>query len=278
MPPLQGSGMGSFSRHGTIATSSGKRGEGDDDDDDERNPNNAALFGDLPQGKRRKFILVDDSQRGCRVRVKVMLDQVDMNEIPDSYRMTNSVYPRTYFPVQMKSPPGRVVPGKRYFDNEGDDDSDGATVGRTLVPAPSIDGESDIAVPKLSRSKHNKEILLNDLGYRMSWSQSRVFAGRTLFLQRSRMFPPPPCIAPRAYSNLDCLLIVDAYRNKMRNTMLNAGQEATSIAPHFETRTGKRKFLERRKRRAGTTGSGPGLSTAAVATSASQRSAEEVEG
>ncbi|KAJ9196104.1 hypothetical protein DTO021D3_3386 [Paecilomyces variotii] len=252
MPPLQASSMGSFSRHGTIATSSNRREE-DDNDDDERNPDNAALFGDLPQGKRRKFILVDDSQRGCRVRVKVMLDQVDMNEIPDSYRQSNSVYPRTYFPVQMKSPPGRVVPGKRYFDDDDEEDDDGstATVGRTLVPAPSIDGETDIAVPKLSRSKHNKEILLNDLGYRMSWSQSRVFAGRTLFLQRS----------------------LDAYRNKMRNTMLNAGQETTSIAPHFETRIGKRKFLERSRKK-----SSLSAATAAVATSASQRSAEEVEG
>lgn len=271
MPPLQASGMGSYSRHGTIATSSSRREE-DDNEDDERNPDNAALFGDLPQGKRRKFILVDDPQRGCRVRVKVMLDQVDMNEIPDSYRQSNSVYPRTYFPVQMKSPPGRVVPGKRYFDDD-DEDEDGsrATVGRTLVPAPSVDGETDIAVPKLSRSKHNKEILLNDLGYRMSWSQSRVFAGRTLFLQRSRKFtlstdPFDVQRLTRWYH------IVDAYRNKMRNTMLNAGQETTSIAPHFETRIGKRKYLERSRKR-----SGMSATTAAVTMSASQRSAEEVE-
>jgi hypothetical protein len=46
-------------------------------------------------------------------------------------------------------------------------------------------------VPKLSRKKHHKELLLNDLGYRMSWSQSRVFSGRMLFLQRScKCFKP----------------------------------------------------------------------------------------
>lgn len=150
-----------------------------------------ALFGDLPEGKRRKFILVDDPQRGCRVRVKVMLNQVDMDEIPDSYRLSNAVYPRAYFPVQLKRPPGRVVPGKRYLDDHtddhdgGDDDEDKVTVGRTLVPAPSLDGEVDIAVPRLSRSRHRKDDILNELGYRMSWSQSRMFAGRPGFLQRS---------------------------------------------------------------------------------------------
>lgn len=142
---------------------------------------------EVNRGKRRKFILVDDNQRGCRVRVKVMLDQVDMNEIPDSYRMSNSVYPRTYFPVQMKNPPGRVIPGRRYIKDENEeDDEETPTVGRILVPAPSVDGDSEIAVPKLSRARRKKEVLLNDLGYRMSWSQSRVFAGRMLFLQRSR--------------------------------------------------------------------------------------------
>lgn len=41
---------------------------------------------------------------------------------------------------------------------------------------------------------------------------------------------------------------VDAYRNKMRSTMMADGQEATQIAPHFETRVGKRRWLERTRR------------------------------
>jgi len=94
-------------------------------------------------------------------------------------------------------------------------------------------------------------VLLNDLGYRMSWGQSRVFAGRTLFLQKA----------------------LDAYRNKMRSTMLTAGQEVTSVAPHFETRVGKRKWLERSKRNRAAATDG----TPAVVTSSSSRSAEEVE-
>lgn len=44
----------------------------------------------------------------------------------------------------------------------------------------------------------------------------------------------------------DC--VVDAYRNKMRSTMLTTGQEVASVAPHFETRVGKRKWLERERR------------------------------
>jgi hypothetical protein len=40
---------------------------------------------------------------------------------------------------------------------------------------------------------------------------------------------------------------VDAYRNKMRSTMVAAGQDVATVAPHFETRVGKRKWLERSK-------------------------------
>lgn len=174
-------------------------------DVDDCDPTTEALFGALPKEKPRRFILVDDTQRGSRVRVKVSLDQVSMTEIPDSYRLSNAVYPRAYFPMQMRDSPAgggggdrRGVSGRRYVrtTNESeivahdDDGGDAATVGRTMVPAPSADGESEIiAVPRISRSRHRKEVVLNNLGYRMSWSQSRVFAGRQTFLQKSRMSP-----------------------------------------------------------------------------------------
>lgn len=156
------------------------------DTDDEQSPSNEDLFGQLPGGKRRTFILVEDPQRGSRVRVKVGLDKINMDDLPDSYRKLNAVYPRTYFPVQMKDVPGQSTPSKRFVrdDTEMADD-EASTVGRTTVPAPSMDGERDIEVPKLSRRRHRKEVMLNDLGYRLSWSQSRVFAGRILFLQQS---------------------------------------------------------------------------------------------
>jgi len=189
---------------------------------------NISLFGDLPDHKRRKFILVDDPHRGARVRVRVMLDQVEMKEIPDSYRKTNSVFPRSYFATQMQSPPSSAR-GSRFFDDDNDDANDvsGTRRGRTMVQVPMLDGtEVEVATPKINRLKRDKEIALNDLGYRMSWSQSRVFAGRTMFLQRA----------------------LDAYRNKMRSSMIAAGQDVVSVAPHFETRVGKRKWLERNRR------------------------------
>ena len=172
----------------------------------------AALYGDLPENKRRKFILVDDAQRQNRVRVRVTLDQVLLDEMPDSYRRANSVFPRAYFPMQMQSP--SAAPSDPRFRGEGapeatdrgggdegcaraqaaargrageGEDTESATVGRTTVPVPLLEGGGrDIALPRISRAKRKREKTLNELGYRMSWSQSRVFAGRMLFLQKSR--------------------------------------------------------------------------------------------
>lgn len=70
----------------------------------------------------------------------------------------------------------------------------------------------------------------------------------------------------------------------MRSTMLAAGQEVTAIPSHFETRAGKRRFLERRRRRmpGSGSGSGPGPGSGgareSAVLSASKREAEEVEG
>lgn len=74
----------------------------------------------------------------------------------------------------------------------------------------------------------------------------------------------------------------------MRNSMLTAGREADEIAPHFETRVGKRRFLERSKRAStvevtaaaaatASTAGGADTPPPAVAASTSSRSAEEVE-
>jgi hypothetical protein len=201
---------------------------------------NSALFGDLPEAKRRKFILVDDTQRGTRVRVRVMLDQVKMAEMPDSYRKSNSVYPRSWFATEMQSPP--TSPRRGRWPDDADDDTD--PTARTLVPVPVMDdSETKVFVPKMTRTKRNKEVRLNDLGYRMSWSQSRVFSGRTLFLQRSRKF-----LVVFFLASIPSNKVVDAYRNKMRSTMVAAGRDYANIAPHFETRVGKRKWAERQKR------------------------------
>ncbi|CCX07891.1 Similar to conserved hypothetical protein [Ajellomyces capsulatus NAm1]; acc. no. XP_001543648 [Pyronema omphalodes CBS 100304] len=172
---------------------------------------NTSLFGDIPEHKRRKFILVDDPHRGSRVRVRVMLDQVHMQEIPDSYRKSNSVYPRSF------------ISSQEELDNSG-------TEIHTQVVVPMLDGTNmTVPTPPPSSTKRKKENDLNELGYRMSWSQSRVFAGRTMFLQRA----------------------LDAYRNKMRSSMMAAGTDVMSSAPHLETRVGKRKWMDRTRRSRG---------------------------
>lgn len=186
--------MSAIGRTPTVATSTATPAARPDevDEGEEYQPNKEELFGTQPAGKPRKFILVPDPQRGeSRVRVKVNLDQAKMDELPDSYRMTHSVYPRSYFPVHLKNPPGLTVPGKRYFRDdaaEAEADDEDATIGRVTVPAPSLDGESEVIVPRMSKRRHRKDAILNDLGYRMTWCQSRTFVGRMVFLQKSCAF------------------------------------------------------------------------------------------
>lgn len=206
-PSFQGSGFDSIGRH-SVATASDQRHDAEDSYETEggaRKPGDKILFGSLPAGKRRKFILVDDHQRGGRARVKVTLDRVDMNEIPDSYRLSNAVFPRAYYPIQMKESPGHEILNSRYLETDGnnhdededdfegdydyDNDNESVTVGRIVVPLAVTEGVS-APVPQLTRNRHRKDKVLNDLGYRMSWSQSRVFASRPKFLQRSRKPDP----------------------------------------------------------------------------------------
>jgi hypothetical protein len=186
------------SSHAIAASSARAKSEDDD---------NASLFGDIPEARKRKFILVEDpSKNGNRVRVRVTLDTVDTAQIPDSYRKTNSVYPRSWFPMQMQSPPPSAH-GSRFFEDddvddlgqgargEGEHDGDGrsgrpAAFGKTMVQVPVMDGGvAEVAVPKTRRTQRGKEVKLNDLGYRMAWQQSRVFAGKAVFLQRARESP-----------------------------------------------------------------------------------------
>ena len=157
----------------------------------------AALFGDIPEAKRRKFILVQDGQRDTRVRVRVTLDQINMDEIPDQQRQINSVYPRSYFDSQVADP--SASPRTRMGWDDFDDEADGApsTTTRTMVPVKLLDDtQTDLPVPRMTTSRRNKELALNELGYRMSWGQARTFHGRTLFLQRSRKSHEiPPCLS-----------------------------------------------------------------------------------
>lgn len=163
-----------------------------------------SLFGDIPEGKKRKFILVDDPQKGQRVRVRVTLDTVDINEIPDSFRKSNSVYPRSWFPMQMQSPPPSAH-GSRFFESDDMDDQedDGRSRrGRNMVKIALADGqEVDIPTPRMRKSMRTKEVKINELGYRMTWHQSRVFADKTVFLQKARKSSFPSIIRGQTVSN-----------------------------------------------------------------------------
>ena len=153
---------------------------------DEPGSKKRTLFGDVPEAKRRKFILVEDTQRGARVRVRVMLEQVNMGEMPDSYLQANAVFPRSYYPRQVGT---SKEPRELMEWDDEDDESEGApsAPGKTVVPVRLLDEtEAKLSVPRMTTSRRNKELALNELGYRMAWGQARTFNERTLFLQRSR--------------------------------------------------------------------------------------------
>lgn len=162
------------------------------------------LFPDIPEAKKRKFILVEDNVRGSRLRVRVTLEGVDTNEIPDSFRKGASVFPHSYFPREMQSPPPSAT-GSRFFADDNDDDGVQETEGREssrrgakrtgkqMVKVPMGASQGEVAIPQMRRHARRKEVRLNDLGYRMAWLQSRVFAGRTVFLQRARKSWCPEC-------------------------------------------------------------------------------------
>ncbi|ESZ96312.1 hypothetical protein SBOR_3305 [Sclerotinia borealis F-4128] len=196
------------------------------DDDD-----SVDVFGNVPETKKRKFLLVEDPSKQSRVRVRVTLDTVDINEIPDSFRKSNSVYQRSWFPLEMQSRPPSAH-GSRFFEEDDtDDEVDGgrgrSRRGRKMFSVQLPDGnEGEIPVPRMRKPQRALEVKLNDLGYRMAWHQSRVFANKAIFLQKA----------------------LDAWRNKVKENIGIAGRDVTAI-PHFDTRSGKRRWLESAKKR-----------------------------
>lgn len=151
----------------------------------------SAVFGEVPEAKRRKFILVDDPDERKRVRVKVTLETQNLMEAPDDFRRRNCVYPRSFVPVGMPMEP-RSTRGNRFFADDESEDGNAdceVTIGRTIVPVPMLEGENDeIPVPRISKARRDKEEVLNKLGYRMAWGQTKTFDRRTIFLQRAREY------------------------------------------------------------------------------------------
>lgn len=224
----------------------------------EREDEHVGLFPDMPEAKKRKFILVDDHARGNRLRIRVTLQGVNTDEIPDSFRKSSSVYPGSFFRREMQSPPPSAT-GSRFFPDDLADDGIQETEGRSavrggmkrkaveMVKVHMGDGqEGEMPIERKTKAQRHKEVKLNDLGYRMAWLQSRPFAGRTVFLQRARK----SCLELK--EDLDRMLtsyIVDCYRNKTRKVIEDGMQDIQTVAPHFETRVGKRRWAELSKRR-----------------------------
>lgn len=193
--------------------------------------------------KNRKFILVQDPERldkDAKVRIRVTLNGVDTREIPDSFRKSASVFERSYFPREMQSPPPSPT-GSTFFANDlgsaPDDDGNVQTDGRGLtasrrdrmvvmvkVPLPNGE-ETELPVPRTKKAFREKEIRINDLGYRLSWLQSRTFHQRKTYLQKA----------------------LDGYRSRIASD-LTGHRDIRSVAPHFEVRAGKRTWNERMER------------------------------
>lgn len=169
-----------------------------EEEEQEHSSRKRKLFGSVPEAKRRKFIIIDDSQRDTRVRVRVTFDQESLDEMPDAHLELNSVYPRSYYARQTGSPACLSRAHSMWDDVDDDDDVPTARVSsskpalqpnsKTLVPIPSLDLSEprSMPIPRTTKSRRNREIALNELGYIMSWAQPRQFNGRTLFLQRAR--------------------------------------------------------------------------------------------
>ncbi|KAG9622627.1 hypothetical protein KCV04_g13196, partial [Aureobasidium melanogenum] len=188
-------------------------------EEEEKNPSLSAL---VPEGKKRKFILVDDLARGTRVRVHVELDNIKLEEMPDFHLQKNSVYPRQFYPRQMHAP----SPGQKHLERHGleskSENESMISEGESLVDVPLSDGsQTQLSVPEISKDLQAKECALNELGYRMSWRQAKTFNERTMFMQKS----------------------LDAYRDKTWSAIVASGQTDPCLASHFEIRTGKRRWL-----------------------------------
>ena len=149
------------------------------------NTEDIALFGDLPEDKRRKFILVEDPQKNARVRVKVTLDQIEMSEIPDSYRKQNLCLPKSVLSCADARRRGELERKVDLLKKERRSILVHRLVGRMSVPVHLGGSDMEVDVPQISRSKRDREQKINELGYRMAWGQGRVFSGRPIFLSRA---------------------------------------------------------------------------------------------
>ena len=231
MPPQLHNSIDHLSSHNTVSASTAMNNKPDDPSpspDTKLDP--ASLFAKGPKGKQGKltfFGLEDPERHGHKVRVKMALHECPIQEVPDSYRRKNSVYPRSWFPTQMQLSPSSRGPRGRFLEERDDIESnDEGKVGATYITLPMLEGkEGELKVPGLGRRTRRREEQLNDMAYRISWSQRRIFSDRVMFLQQS----------------------LDMYRGKMRDAMVAGGQVVETVAPLYETRAGKKRWTDKGK-------------------------------
>ena len=182
------------------------------------------------KGKESKYFSIEDPERsGHKVRVKLALQECLLHEAPDSFLKLNSVYPRSYFPTQMQlSPSSRPARGRFLHDRDDvgmtyQDDE----LATTTISVPLVEGrETELSVPALGRKKRKRDDELNEMGYRISWDQRKAFPDRLLFLQQA----------------------LDTCRGRKREALMERGEEVSTIPPVYETRVGKKRWVEVRGR------------------------------
>jgi len=266
MPPQMHNGMGGLPDHVAVSASTGiptalpTKREASSSPEMEHSD----LLANLPGNKKpRKYVVVNDTENANKgVRIKFDLKDVNLADVPDSYRERNSVFPRSWYPVQMQLSPGEKSERRGRFVRCRDDDAEegdggrgeGLHVGSVMVKVPMLEGrEGGLKVPGLGRRVREREEAFNELGYRISWNGTRVMDTRVVFLQRCRESRPVPSTfyAEGIGHWLLMMALVDSYRNKMKENFVAHGQEVSTVAPLFETRVGKRMHLERKLRARG---------------------------
>ena len=158
-----------------------------------RSPSPSSAHNDLlslyPKIPGRKFINVHDpGSSPNKVRVKLDLGEVRINEVVDDFRERNSVYPRSCVRAQMQMNAGekRQKRLRARFVESDSPAGEGFDTGRTTVKIPTDDGEVEAPVPRLSKRIGDREEKLNDAGYRIGWDQIQKYDRKIVFLQKSR--------------------------------------------------------------------------------------------
>ncbi|KAK9463341.1 uncharacterized protein V1516DRAFT_617472 [Lipomyces oligophaga] len=111
-------------------------------------------LGEAAPAKKFKYISIDPSlvsPTDSKIRVRVGIDRVDLETIPDKYRLDYAVYPRSILP-------SLSLPFQRNQEQ-----------GQQSVDGP--------------RRRLEQEI--NEMGIKMAWLQPRVFEYRVQYLQRA---------------------------------------------------------------------------------------------